>query len=274
MPITHSPLRYPGGKSKIAPIIKDLISKNDLIGCNYVEPFVGGGGLALDLLLTGFVKTIHLNDLDPSIYNFWYIVKNRPQELCGRIKDTHITIDEWYRQKNIFSSDVGADPLGHAFATLFLNRTNRSGILMGGVMGGKAQLGSYKLDSRFNKEDIIRKIMKIHEFRESIFVYNKNAKNILSSLPAKGETFTYLDPPYYHKGKTLYKKYFNHSDHKKLADMLKDMGSGAYWTVSYDNCAEIREIYHGLPYMEYRINYSTKKYITETEIMFLSPHLK
>lgn len=273
MPITHSPLRYPGGKSKIAPIIKDIISENDLIGCDYVEPFVGGGGLALDLLFTGFVKTIHLNDLDPSIYNLWYVMVNRSQDLCDRIRETQITIDEWNLQKNIFGSDVGVDPLGHALATLFLNRTNRSGILMGGVMGGKAQLGRYKLDSRFNKEDIIRKIMKIHEFRESIFVYNKNAKNFISSFPAKRKPFTYLDPPYYHKGKILYKKYFNHSDHKELADILRDTG-GSCWAISYDNCDEIREIYHGLPYREYKLNYSAKKHITETEIMFLSPHLK
>ena len=72
MPITDSPLRYPGGKAKLYHLVRPILHEN--VGANsiYVEPFAGGAGLALKLLFRGDVDSLVLNDIDRNIYAFWY----------------------------------------------------------------------------------------------------------------------------------------------------------------------------------------------------------
>ena len=160
MPTTETPLRYPGGKTQLAPFVIDLLRANRLIGGVYAEPFAGGAGLAWRLLFTGNISEVWINDIDPAIHSFWDAVLNRTDDLCELIERTPLNIDEWHRQRGIMDRGrVG--PLRLGFATLFLNRTNRSGIINGGVIGGKDQTGNYKLDCRFNRTDLIRKVQRI-----------------------------------------------------------------------------------------------------------------
>ena len=83
MPIIDSPLRYPGGKSQLAPLVIDLLRSNDLFYGEYIEPFAGGAGIACTLLLDGYVSHIHINDLDRSIYSFWWAILNEPERFCN-----------------------------------------------------------------------------------------------------------------------------------------------------------------------------------------------
>ena len=123
-----SPLRYPGGKGKVANFIKLLLLENDLLGAEYVEPYAGGASVALNLLFEGFVDHVHINDLDPSIYAFWKVVLDRPDEICQLVRSSPITIDEWQKQRDI-QADPDAGELAVAFSTFYMNRTNRSGII-------------------------------------------------------------------------------------------------------------------------------------------------
>ena len=211
-----SPLRYPGGKNRLAGFIRLVIQNLNMPNCTYVEPFAGGAGVALSLLLDNTVDRIVINDYDKAIYSFWRAVKQEPASLIDLIQSTPVTIDEWYRQKEIYSTSTSYS-LDLAFATLFLNRTNRSGILNAGPIGGYAQDGEWRLDVRFDKEALITKIELISRERERISVYNKDIISLLRNYaPRLGDRlFFYFDPPYYNKGQKLYKNFFTPQDHRR-----------------------------------------------------------
>lgn len=273
MPVTDSPLRYPGGKTQLAPLVIDIARANNLYGGVYAEPFAGGAGIAWRLLLNGDMTEVWLNDIDPAIYAFWKTVVDAPDELCNRIEKTEITMEEWHRQKAILqSNDAGLTDL--AFATLFLNRTNRSGILKGGVIGGKNQQGDYKLDCRFNKPDLVHKIQRIHLYREVIQVTRLDAEKCLQkwekSLPKRG--LINIDPPYYAQGRDLYLSFYNPEDHARLAKLVRSMKSS--WMLTYDDVPQIESLYAGLPTYRKALTYYAQVKRRASELLVLSPKLK
>jgi DNA adenine methylase len=270
----NTPLRYPGGKGKLTPYLKLVFEQNDLINGNYVEPYAGGAGVALNLLVDGYASIVHLNDLNSSVYAFWYSVINHSDELCKKIHDVTVNMDEWYKQKAILIDPHNHSLIDVGFSTFFLNRTNRSGILLGGVIGGKNQAGDWKLDARFNKISLIDRIEKIALLRDKIRLYNLDAealiKTILSTLPQK--TLVYLDPPYYVKGQGLYQNHYKHNDHLEIADLVqKEIRQ--HWIVSYDHTSEIDEMYKSCAKITYGINYSAQNRYKGAEVMFFSENL-
>lgn len=271
----NTPLRYPGGKGKLTDYIKLVLRQNDLLNGHYAEPYAGGAGIALTLLLERYVSRIHLNDLNPSVYAFWRTVLDQPDGLCKLIADTDVTMDEWYRQKAIFVDPTNHSSLEIAFSTFFLNRTNRSGIILGGVIGGKNQDGAWKLGARFNKTDLIARIDRVARYHSDIQLYNLDAVNfitdILPTLPSK--SLVYLDPPYYVKGKGLYQNHYLHDDHMVIANKVKNE-IVLPWIVSYDHAPEITKMYEGCPTIEYGINYSAQKKYQGAEVMFFSETIK
>lgn len=239
-----SPLRYPGGKSKIYEKVKNLIENNMLGNRTYVEPFAGGFGIGIGLLCDNIVQYAVLNDFDAHIYHFWFSVFHHTDELLKKIKDTPITIEEREKQKNIYK-DGSADVLSDGFATLFLNRVNFSGIIKGGPIGGLAQSGTYKLDCRFNKEEIKKKIESIALLENRISLYNCDAsKLIINQLgEIKNTAFFNIDPPYVIKGNKLYTNYFKESDHRNLEQVIREHLREIPWIITYDDCELIRDIY-------------------------------
>ncbi|WP_027633402.1 DNA adenine methylase [Clostridium hydrogeniformans] len=276
---TYSPLRYPGSKNKLAEYIKELIYLKKLNNSTYVEPFCGGASVALSLLINGHVSNIIINDYDKSIYAFWYSVIYHNNELCELIKNTNITMEEWQKQKKIQFNKEKEDLLSLGFSTLFLNRTNRSGILKAGVIGGINQLGTYKLDCRFNKDKLIQKIKLIGTYRDRIKVYNLDTeeliKQVISNLNKK--SFIFFDPPYYKKGSCLYTNFYKHDNHISLSNKIKNIKYHS-WIVTYDNIDNIKRMYKGYFKELYKLNYSVKvKYKGEEVIMYsntLSKDLK
>lgn len=270
----NTPLRYPGGKGKLTDFIKLVFEQNELLDGHYVEPYAGGSGLALSLLLHSYASCIHLNDLNSSVFTFWRIVLDDPEGLCKAIRDVKVTMDEWHKQKAIFTAPTNHTPLEVAFSTFFLNRTNRSGIILGGVIGGKNQDGPWKLDARFNKSDLIKRIEKISMYRSRIRLYNLDASDLISdvlpTLPKK--TLVYLDPPYYIKGKGLYENHYLHGDHVVIAELVKKKINHP-WIVSYDHAPEIIKMYKGCPTIKYGINYSAQERYKGAEVMFFSKGL-
>lgn len=266
-----TPLRYPGGKGKLTDFIKLVFVENDFIGGDYVEPYAGGAGIALNLLFHEYVSRIHLNDLNRAVYAFWHTAINETEVLCRRIRDVDVTIEEWHRQKAIFNNPDKHSQLELGFATFFLNRTNRSGIILGGVIGGKNQTGTWKLDARFSKNDLIRRIEQIAQYRERIQLYNLDAaeliETVLPTLPK--ETLVYLDPPYYVKGQGLYENHYAHQDHVKIANLVQTQ-IALPWIVSYDHAPQIIEMYRNCAHITYGINYSAQDRYKGAEAMFFS----
>ena len=268
----YTPLRYPGGKAKFAPKIKSIIENNDLHG-HYVEPYAGGAGVALDLLFNGVCTDIHINDLDLAIYHFWKSITEETEDFIRLVSKTDVTIEEWHKQKEILKQDY-ASPIERGFAAFFLNRTNRSGILKGGVIGGLQQLGNYKLDCRFNKETLIKRIQKIGSLSNKIHVYNQDTEKWLLEIDnlIPSNSLIYLDPPYYEKGQGLYRNFYNHQDHKSIKEKLIKVKTP--WVVSYDNNQNIRDIYQQYRQEEYILNYSASKKMKATEVIIYSDSIK
>lgn len=272
MPKSFSPLRYPGGKAKLYNLIVKILEDNSLIGCTYIEPFAGGSGLALKLLFNKKVKHIILNDFDTAIYNFWYCVLYRTDELCNMIENVNVSLDEWENQKNIYHT-APADRLSYGFATFFLNRTNRSGIITGGMIGGRKQSGKYKLDARFNKSDLIKKIKEIAYMKDKISLYNLDAKELLKSkdITRLHKVFINIDPPYVIKGSQLYKNALTPNDHKELSELI--FRCKKKWIVTYDICPLIGELYKDYRCDIIDITYSLKT-AKAKEYLFYSKNLK
>ncbi len=265
-----SPLRYPGGKHRLAGFIQLAIQNLNMPYCTYVEPFAGGAGVALSLLLNGTVNRIVINDYDKAIYSFWRAVRQEPTSLIDLIQNTPVTIDEWHRQKEIYSTST-AYSLDLAFATLFLNRTNRSGILNAGPIGGYAQDGEWKLDVRFDKEAIIAKIKLIAKERERITVYNKDIISLLHNyVPLLGDSlFFYFDPPYYNKGQKLYKNFFTPQDHKRICDVITNEITSP-WIITYDDVSQIAEMYSDYEMRHFDLTYSAANKGIASELMIFS----
>ncbi len=267
----NSPLRYPGGKNKLSAFVAKICVEQGING-RYVEPYAGGASVALFLLLEGFVEKITINDKDRSIYAFWYCVLNQSNELISLIKNTEITLENWKLQKEIQNKKSEVELLELGFSTLFLNRTNRSGILSGGVIGGNEQNGNYKMDCRFNKTDIIERIKAISVRSEDIDLFNEDAVTLLDNVEMfydSSNTILYFDPPYYHKASSLYLNYYNFEDHKDVSDRIKAI-KNFKWIVSYDNVEEIRSLYSPFPRKEYSFNHSASSPRSGKEILFFS----
>lgn len=269
-----SPLRYPGGKLKVSEYIKLLIDTNNLNDGHYVEPYAGGASVALDLLINEYVSNIHINDIDIAIYSFWYSILYDSENLCKLINDTPVNIEEWRKQKFIIKNKEKFSSLEIGFSAFFLNRTNRSGILNAGMIGGNEQDGNWKIDARYNKIDLIKRIELINRFKDRISLNNMDAIEYLrlidSNLPEN--TLIYLDPPYYKKGKELYINYYNHDDHEKIANELKKI-LNRFWLVSYDNEIAIKDLYSEFRQKIYSLNYSVGKAYKGSEVIVYNDNL-
>lgn len=264
-----SPLRYPGGKHKTYKYIKKLILENK--SSTYIEPFAGGAAVAINLLLEGIVNKIIINDFDRAIYALWFSILNYPDQLIKLIVDTEISIEEWNIQKEVQKNKDFASLLSLGFSTLYLNRTNRSGIIKGGVIGGKEQKGNYLIDCRFPKEKLINKIHNIYNLRDQIELYNLDALLFIDNVIKRTRnSFIFFDPPYYKQGPALYTNFYNDKDHRILAKKIKKDLRNRKWIVTYDNSSEIKKMYEGLNVIEYYLNYSVQDKKRGIEYMFFS----
>lgn len=269
----NTPLRYPGGKGRLTQFVIDVLKLNRLEGGHYVEPYAGGAAIAISLLQLEYVAKVHINDLNRSVHAFWNAVLTEPEALCSRISRTRVSMREWHRQRAVQLAACPT-PLDLAFSTFFLNRTNRSGIILGGVIGGKEQAGTWKLDARYQKKNLIDRIERIADLSHRIELYNMDAGVLLSKILPKlpTRTLTYLDPPYYVKGKDLYQNHYAHQDHEAIASLVDKVKQP--WMVSYDNTPEIREIYAKHPQRLFGLRYSAQSRYEGSEVLIRSQGLK
>lgn len=263
-----SPLRYPGGKGKLAPFMSLIIENLGHRGGTYIEPFAGGAGIAIELLEKEVVTQIVINDLDKGIYSFWRAITTETDRFIDAINNVPLTIDEWKKQRQIviehnkrYSFDLG-------FATFYMNRTNRSGIIKGGVIGGLGQDGNWRLDARFNKEELIKRISNIADKKKSIHIYNKDIESFLLNYAPQYEenAFIYFDPPYFEKGKQLYLNFFNYNDHLRIEKVINRYVN-CDWIITYDDVPEVAHIYNGYELKRFDLNYSVANKKKASEII-------
>lgn len=271
-----TPLRYPGGKGKLAEYVKEVIRQNKLFDGEYAEPYAGGAGIALELLFQEYVTKVHINDVSEPVYAFWKSVLTETEELCRLVKDTKLSVPAWNRQKKIFSNPDDHSLVQVGFATFFLNRTNRSGILNGGVIGGKDQTGPWKIDARYNADELIFRIQSIAKMKSRIKLTRSDAisflKHGMKKWPEK--TLIYLDPPYFVQGRRLYLDYYKPEDHASVAKFISENMDERHWLVSYDNVPQIKKIYSEFRHIVYNVGYSARDSYIGKEVMFFSPNME
>lgn len=272
----YSPLRYPGGKNKLSAFIAKICIDNNING-HYVEPYSGGASVALFLLLEGFVERITINDRDRAIYAFWHSVLNKTEQLCERIENAELSIEEWKKQREIQNRKKTVDLLTLGFSTFYLNRTNRSGIINAGVIGGMDQSGNYPMDCRFNKTALIERIKKIAKKKKFIRLYKKDAIKLIDKIQEesnnKDNVIFYFDPPYYLKANSLYMNHYEDKNHKKVSDKIRAI-EHIKWIVSYDNVSEIRSLYDDCEKKEFEFKHTAYEIREGKEILFFSRNIK
>lgn len=268
----YSPLRYPGGKRKLGPLIAAVIARNGLDDSTYIEPYAGGAGVAMHLLMNGPVPLVWINDADPRIAAFWLAVKHNSGELCDRIARTKVTVSEWHRQRAVQQSSR-VRRIDLAFSTFYLNRTSRSGVLQGGVVGGQRQEGRWKLDARYNKSELIHRIQAIARHRDRLRVTGLDAGELLASIQGATAAFVFLDPPYFHKrDRRLYRNEYEPEDHEEIASQLSTMSPR--WLLTYDNCEEVRDLYQGMRFRNFRLCYTAGEKRLGRELLIAPAGLK
>lgn len=254
---TLSPLRYPGGKAALAGFFADIIEALGIEHSRYIEPYAGGVGAGIALLRQGIVDHLVVNDIDPAVHAFWRSVVDQNAELVELVESTPLTIAEWQKQREIYRARDRADLLRLGFAFFFLNRTNRSGILNAGVIGGQRQEGNYKIDARFNRETLIERLKAIGALADRITVADLDGRTVIQQYAEDEHAFMYIDPPYVHAGSQLYLNAFDGRDHKALANVVNAV-EGAQWLMTYDTAPLIESLYRGQFQCRLKLTYSAR----------------
>ena len=270
-----SPLRYPGGKAGLTDFLENVIELNDLEGCVYYEPYAGGAGAALNLLSEEVVSELYLNDADSHVVAFWRSALHSSEQFVERILSVTLTIKEWHRQREICAQPQSRAQFDVGFATFFMNRCNRSGVLTGsGPIGGFEQAGSWRMDVRFNRDALAERILALARMKNLIHVSCEDAITFLkSNLPrgrGRDRVFVYLDPPYVNNGHRLYMNAYKPEDHAQLAHYL-DAQNALPWIMSYDDSDLVRELYAGYNIKVMPIRYTLQEKRSARELI-ISPH--
>lgn len=273
---TITPLRYPGGKACLAPALTALLDANGLERPVMAEPYAGAAGASLELLFAERVESILVNDLDYRIFSFWWAALNHTSEFVARIDSAELSIREWKRQREVYRNARKHRRFDVGFATFFLNRTNRSGILVnGGPIGGIRQAGEWGIDARFTRPTLVDRVQRVAAYRERIRISNLDGLAFLNRLQQEYTSkplFVYLDPPYYEKGAELYLSTYKHKDHVAVESALRACKK-LHWAVTYDDVPAIRAIYAKCRILPFRLRYSAQRRRRGAELFIVPKRL-
>lgn len=264
----YSPLRYPGGKGKLASFMEYMIDQLGHQGGTYIEPFAGGAGIAMELLLRNVVSRIVINDYDKAVWSFWKAILTETDRFVEEIRTVPLTVNEWQKQHEILVTQNDKYSFELGFAAFYLNRTNRSGIIKGGVIGGQEQAKDWKMDVRFKREELVTRIQRIAARKKDIKLYNKDVNSFIKNyVPLYEENaLIYFDPPYFRKGQQLYMNFFNYKNHVRIEQEIREHVN-CDWIITYDYEPQIEEIYHNYNLRLYDLNYSVSTKRKANELM-------
>ena len=279
-----TPLRYPGGKTQLYNFVAQIIKDNHYT--TLAEPCAGGANLSLSLLQNKIIDHAIINDFDKGIYSLFFNILERPQKLITKIEQVPFDVYtpyqpcilEYYKKvKEHYTANYNNyanTNLDLAFEFLFLNRTNYSGIISGRQIGGLTQDGKYKLNCRFNKKTLIKKINLIHSLKDKITLYNQDVNSLLNNLQLNNQTLAFIDPPYVQQGNSLYNLGFTTGQHKQLADTINHLSTP--YLVTYDDDELIQTIYPHSHLYHYALKYSSnnKNKGKHFELMIANPKIK
>ena len=274
MPRYGTPLRYPGGKQRLAKFVLEILDHNNAVDWTYAEPYAGGAGVAIELLLKRSVRHVHLNDSSIHIYSFWRALLSEPETFCRRISRASLTVESWRGHREVVRHPEQHSLEDVGFSTFFLNRCNRSGVLAGGVIGGLDQNGEWLMDARFPRNELIKRVEAIAERGTNVSITNLDAELFMiervNRLPL--ETLVYCDPPYFSKAKRLYLDVYQPEDHARLARTIQAQLRRP-WLVSYDDDAGIEALYNKRRRFTYSLQYSARRSYQGRELFIFADEI-
>lgn len=275
LPRDLTPLRYPGGKGSLKYFLANILAFNDLQGKTLIEPFCGGAGASIPLLVTGAIERLYLNDADPAIAAFWHSLFFDTSAFVNLVNSVPVTVEEWYRWREVLQCRDSSSQLELGFAAFYMNRCNHSGLLNGGPIGGFDQTGNYKIDCRFNRKVLINRIETIASFRDRVFISDLDACVLLSTVPSHhmDEALIFIDPPYVVQGKNLYKgTVFDEVKHRELADYIKP--KDWRWVITYDDHPLIHNLYAERTLGVLELSYIMQQAKIGRELLVASSHCR
>ena len=264
-----SPFRYPGGKAFLYRYLAQALEGLPSDARSYAEPFCGGAGAAVILLKLDLVDDIHLNDADPKVFAAWRSILNETERFAEKIMRTSVDMSTWYDARSVVDRGSG-DLFELGFATFFLNRTSRSGIVFGaGPIGGYDQTGAWKVDARFNREALAERVLWLGRMRERIHLTKEDGLTFLGRSLGRldvAKTLFFVDPPYVTAGGRLYLNAMDRSKHVAFSDVLQS-GFFRHWILTYDDHPLIRQLYCDLEIQDLAVTYSLQRKRTEQEVL-------
>lgn len=268
-----SPFRYPGGKSFLCDFLENRIRTTIARSAEYAEPFCGGAGAAALLLRRKVVEKIHLNDADPRIFSAWKAIVCETDRFVARLHSVDVNLQTWHAYSDLVTAgEQSTYDFDLGFATFFLNRTSRSGIVVGsGPIGGYDQTGPWKIDARFNRDTLAARIVWLGTMRDRIELSNEDALHFMQASKSRidcARTLFFIDPPYVKVGGRLYLNAMNPNKHIALSDIIQS-DELPHWVVTYDDHPLIREAYSSQVIDNLTVNYSLQKRRKENEILIL-----
>lgn len=268
-----SPLRYPGGKARLAPYLARVLASQPTVIETYCEPYAGGAGAGLQLLSDGHVSKLIINDLNPGIAAFWRSVFHNTDALIEMVTACAVDIASWHEQRAIYLAPERHGDLALGFATFFLNRTNRSGILNARPIGGLEQTGNWLIDARFNRDDLTKRLAYLGSLASHVDVREQRAIELIRTLNRRAKpVLLYVDPPYVVPGEELYMTEHSWSEHRRLENTLTT--SPHPWILTYDADDRTRALYGDFRCLRFGISHTAQVQKVGREFMFFSRGLR
>lgn len=148
-----------------------------------------------------------------------------------------------------------------------------------GAIGGLEQRGEWKLDARFNRPELMRRLTRVALYKARISVTKMDALRFMQTRveplgsPNPSRAFVYLDPPYYNKGSELYLNYYSPDDHRALASYLSEPRPFE-WILTYDRSRPIITLYSWANQFCFKLPYSANRRRDGHEVLIVPKELR
>ncbi len=255
----RSPFRYPGGKTWLIPIVRNWLLQNPEAK-HLIEPFAGGGIVALTAAFEKLADHIVMCELDEEIAAVWQIIFNGKNKwLANKILNFDLT----YQNAKTELEKPNKEIHDIAFCTILKNRIFHGGIIAKGsglIKNGENGKG---ISSRWYAQTLNNRILAINFVKEKINFIKDDAFKLIEKQKNNPKNYFFIDPPYVKAGKRLYTHH--EIDHEKLFHLTAQI-QGKFM-LTYDDCEQIRKFADKYNLKYKTIPMRTTHHITKSEII-------
>lgn len=230
-------VKWAGGKGSLIPQLKNFypfeLENGEII--KYVEPFVGGGAVLINILQKYDVKKAYAFDINMDLINCYNVIKNNVEDLIRLLNEKEkafleIELEErqnyFYdvrKEYNSYRIEENEISIKRASEFIFLNRTCFNGLYRVNKSGDfNVPCGKYKNPMICDSKNLRNLSYLIRNVDFQYGDYKTSEKHV------DDNTFVYFDPPYRPlsttSGFTSYtKEDFNDENQKELAMYFKKL---------------------------------------------------